>query len=411
MVNNYTKNHTGYSKYYVTFHYDLYRGLKKISIHRMLLYLMDFRSSLFHLMERMVTLSHDVPGQTAYILAKSVWKKQMFVESLPKTLFSSQGKGKGICKEIFTHLKFKFDVALVLKEIVCATSSLDAFRPCVFKITSDVGNDHLLLRGRREVDAASYFYYQEADYPKDCQEVYNQCTNTTDGIYLIKPDGYAEPFEVFCNNTIDGGGWTVFQRRKYGDVNFHRNWVDYKNGFGFLHRNFWLGNDKLAYLTNQKDYELRIDLVSSSLVSRFAHYNLFRISDEGTKYKLVGLGNYSGNSGYNSFNWNSGDQFSTHDQDNDISSCTVQPTTESGTTIRHLNKLIVLQKRGLRHICSASPRDHTNDLFKSLNLLLKLSDLIRLSIVLIVYGTNSTGYSLRYLAVKYTRLHAILLVL
>lgn len=188
------------------------------------------------------------------------------------------------------------------------------------QMNSDVGNDHLLLRGRRDVDAASYFYYQEADYPKDCQEVYNQCTNTTDGIYLIKPDGYAEPFEVFCNNTIDGGGWTVFQRRKYGDVNFHRNWVDYKNGFGFLHRDFWLGNDKLAYLTNQKDYELRIDLVSSSLVSRFAHYNLFRISDVGTKYKLVGLGNYSGNSGYNSFNWNSGDQFSTHDQDNDISS-------------------------------------------------------------------------------------------
>lgn len=66
---------------------------------------------------------------------------------------------------------------------------------------------------------ASYFYYQQADYPKDCQEVYNQCTNTTDGIYLIKPDGYTEPFEVFCNNTIDGGGWTVgYNFVRFGEV-------------------------------------------------------------------------------------------------------------------------------------------------------------------------------------------------
>ena len=38
-------------------------------------------------------------------------------------------------------------------------------------------------------------------------------------------------------------------------------------------------------------------------------------------------------------------------------------TAWSGTTINHLNKLIVLQKRALRQICSAGPRDHTSDLF------------------------------------------------
>ncbi|KAJ8047569.1 RNA-directed DNA polymerase from mobile element jockey [Holothuria leucospilota] len=56
----------------------------------------------------------------------------------------------------------------------------------------------------------------------------------------------------------------------------------------------------------------------------------------------------------------------------------------SGTTNRHLNKLIVLQKRALRHIYSAGPRDQTNKLFKSLNLL-KLSDIIRLSISIFTY--------------------------
>ena len=60
--------------------------------------------------------------------------------------------------------------------------------------------------------------------------------------------------------TTDGGGWTVFQRRLDGPVDFHRDWKAYKEGFGSLSGEFWLGNDNLHRLTDVNDVMLRVDL-------------------------------------------------------------------------------------------------------------------------------------------------------
>lgn len=29
------------------------------------------------------------------------------------------------------------------------------------------------------------------------------------GVYIIQPEGFQLPFEVYCNHEIDQGGWTV----------------------------------------------------------------------------------------------------------------------------------------------------------------------------------------------------------
>ena len=45
--------------------------------------------------------------------------------------------------------------------------------------------------------------------------------------------------------TTDGGGWTVFHKRFDGFVGFYRDWDEYKNGFGDVTGDFWLGNEKM----------------------------------------------------------------------------------------------------------------------------------------------------------------------
>ncbi|PIK38232.1 Angiopoietin-4, partial [Apostichopus japonicus] len=130
--------------------------------------------------------------------------------------------------------------------------------------------------------------------PKDCQEIYDVDNTRNNGIYRIKPTGWTGPaFEVYCNMT-DGGGWTVFQRRVDGSQDFYLGWNSYKQGFGNLNINFWLGNDKLYYLTNQKRYEIRIDLVNRYGAPYYAKFDFFRTNDESDNYRLSGVGTYSG---------------------------------------------------------------------------------------------------------------------
>ncbi|KAJ8033513.1 Ryncolin-4 [Holothuria leucospilota] len=146
-------------------------------------------------------------------------------------------------------------------------------------------------------EGPSYFFYQQPEYPRDCKEVREQCSsNNLNGVYTIKPDGYSHPFEVYCDNEVGSGGWTVIQRRIDGSLTFQRNWKDYRSGFGFLSSEFWIGNDKLSYLTNQAVYELRIDMVLSNGSSLFIKYNSFRISDEWRHYAIATVEEFTGNS-------------------------------------------------------------------------------------------------------------------
>ena len=130
----------------------------------------------------------------------------------------------------------------------------------------------------------------------------------------MNPNGKGS-FNVYCDMRTDGGGWTVFQRRQDGSVDFYRRWNDYKSGFGQLTAEFWLGNDKIHRLTAARPRSLRVEVEDWNGVRAYAKYGKFNIGDEHAKYRLD-VGSYSGTAG-DSLAHHNNMAFSTKDRDND----------------------------------------------------------------------------------------------
>ena len=110
-------------------------------------------------------------------------------------------------------------------------------------------------------------------------------------MYVIKPDDRSA-FDVFCDQTTAGGGWTVFQKRIDGSVDFNLNWSDYKHGFGNLSGEFWLGLERIHRLTSDVNSMLRVDMEDFEGGSTHAEYSSFGVTSEHDKYRLI-LGSYN----------------------------------------------------------------------------------------------------------------------
>jgi len=96
--------------------------------------------------------------------------------------------------------------------------------------------------------------------------------------------------------TTDGGGWTVFQRRMDGSVDFHLGWESYRTGFGNLNSEFWLGNDNLHRLTASGNMMLRVDMEDYDAARKYAEYTTFSVADASDNYRLA-IDGYRGTAG------------------------------------------------------------------------------------------------------------------
>jgi len=127
---------------------------------------------------------------------------------------------------------------------------------------------------------------------------------------------------VYCDTTSGGGGWLVIQRRQDGSVDFNRDWVDYEDGFGSLTGEFWFGLRGIHIVTNQGQWELRIDYTFSNGTKAYLSYSNFRIGPATEQYPLT----ISGFDGVTSDPivpsggpWSIHDmKFTTRDRDNDL---------------------------------------------------------------------------------------------
>lgn len=135
------------------------------------------------------------------------------------------------------------------------------------------------------------------------------------------PDGVIT-INAYCDMTA--GGWTLFQRRVVGDVDFKSaTWNQSVEGFGDPQGDHWLGLrhiHTLTWIDNEIHFEMKLE---NSTYIFFHHYN-FSVGDSSTMYGVNVSQEYESNAftpaEYEAFYRHSNMMFSTFDNDNDYMS-------------------------------------------------------------------------------------------
>ncbi|KAJ3663413.1 hypothetical protein Zmor_007679 [Zophobas morio] len=109
-------------------------------------------------------------------------------------------------------------------------------------------------------------------YPQSCKEILKSGQNASN-YYFIQPKHAPEPFPVLCNMHSSDGGWTMILKRIDGSQDFYRDWNSYKQGFGNLAGEFWLGLEKLHYMAGYEFAELLFEFVDWDGLQADAHYD------------------------------------------------------------------------------------------------------------------------------------------
>ncbi|XP_052864094.1 fibrinogen-like protein A [Anopheles cruzii] len=150
---------------------------------------------------------------------------------------------------------------------------------------------------------------------------YRSCSdiqNAQSGAYIIQTNGASNPFMAYCQRDVKGGdSWLVIQHRFDGSISFYRNWKEYRDGFGNIEKQFWIGLERLYQLTSGRPHELMVELRDFKGNYKFALFAAFEIGSETEQYNLKTLGAYNGTAG-DCLSYHKNMKFSTYDRDNDI---------------------------------------------------------------------------------------------
>jgi len=143
----------------------------------------------------------------------------------------------------------------------------------------------------------------------DCKEIKLSHPSSKSGIYSLTGGQ-----KVVCDMETTGGGWTVFQKRYNGEIDFARYWYDYSKGFGSLDSEFWIGLEIVHELTKKGNNELRFEMETYESGFQYAQYSGFKVGNDTEKYKLnIDYRSYMGDAGNVFSSSYNNSQFSTID--------------------------------------------------------------------------------------------------
>ena len=119
-----------------------------------------------------------------------------------------------------------------------------------------------------------------------CQPKFIGLGDVQPAFYPVKGGSYVLK-HAYCDMRTDGGGWMgILRRDKNRELEFLRTFKSYRNGFGKLGREYWIGLENMHYFTSQPGgTELLVELVKDG-VKYVAFYENFLVESRAANYTL-----------------------------------------------------------------------------------------------------------------------------
>ncbi|XP_060592592.1 uncharacterized protein LOC132747282 [Ruditapes philippinarum] len=150
----------------------------------------------------------------------------------------------------------------------------------------------------------------------DCYDINKHEGKKISGVYNVRLWKTGKVIPVYCDFDTDSGGWTVFQNRFNGSIDFYKSFSDYERGFGSVHGEFWLGLKHIYEMVSHGKTELRMDMIAANGTSAYQTFINFRLSD--SPYYTIHIDKGVGNVGLGmGLLCSYGSYFSTYDVDQD----------------------------------------------------------------------------------------------
>lgn len=119
---------------------------------------------------------------------------------------------------------------------------------------------------------------------------------------------------VYCE--VNKGGWTRIMNKVDRSIYFNKSLIEYKNGFGDIEGNNWLGLDHMRFILTNRNYKIRFELFNDINNIYYFEFNTFMIGSESEGYKIT-LSDLNSRNINPFINYMNGMKFSTYDSDND----------------------------------------------------------------------------------------------